>query len=222
LPNLEILNDKKIKEEGSQMENELEKDNNDNNENNENHENNNNNDMNQNNLENNINNIINNQNNEKENNENESDEEDNENTNIIDINDEEIKSISLQDEIPNFIEIYKKISQKFKTIQKNNDFKDELEALIKNEINKINSNSENNIPNYIYSSNVIESKLCIYSFFVEKFMEFLSTQKENDIYELIKELHTDISKSYLLLIKIIYKLYTIVDEKIQTLKDQLD
>ena len=200
------------------MENELEKDNNDNNENNEN----NNNDMNQNNLENNINNIINNQNNEKENNENESDEEDNENTNIIDINDEEIKSISLQDEIPNFIEIYKKISQKFKTIQKNNDFKDELEALIKNEINKINSNSENNIPNYIYSSNVIESKLCIYSFFVEKFMEFLSTQKENDIYELIKELHTDISKSYLLLIKIIYKLYPIVDEKIQTLKAQLD
>ena len=138
------------------------------------------------------------------------------------MNDEEIKNISLQDEIPNFNDIYKKISQKFKSIQKNNDFKDEFQALIKNEINKINSNYDNNIPNYIYSTNVIESQLCIYSFFTQKFLEFLSTQNEKDTYELIKNIHNNISKSYLLLIKIIYKLYPIVDEKIQTLKTQLN
>ena len=138
------------------------------------------------------------------------------------MNDEEIKNISLQDEIPNFNDIYKKISQKFKSIQKNNDFKDEFQALIKNEINKINSNYDNNIPNYIYSTNVIESQLCIYSFFTQKFLEFLSTQNEKDTYELIKNIHNNISKSYLLLIKIIYKLYPIVNEKIQTLKKQLN
>ena len=190
MPNLEILNDKKIKEinqnENNQNENEQEKDDNENE------------------------------------NQDESDNENDDNINIIDLNDEEIRNISLQDEIPNFNDIYKKISQKFKSIQKNNDFKDEFQALIKNEINKINSNYDNNIPNYIYSSNVIESQLCIYSFFTEKFLEFLSTQNEKDTYELIKEIHDNISKSYLLLIKIIYKLYPVVDEKIQMLKMQLN
>ena len=78
------------------------------------------------------------------------------------------------------------------------------------------------MPNYIYSTNVLESQLSIYSFFTEKFLEFLSTQNENDTCELIKGIHDNISKSYLLLIKIIYKLYPVVDEKIQMLKVQLN
>ena len=53
-------------------------------------------------------------------------------------------------------------------------------------------------------------------------MEFLSAQEEKDTYELIKEIYGNISKSHLLLIKIIYKLYPIVEEKIQILKSQLD
>ena len=198
LPNLEILNEKKIKEELNQMEQ------NENENENENEEENNNEmnlDMNRNNI--------------KENNE-------NENMNLIDINDEEIKNISLQDEIPNFNDIYKKISEKFKSIQKNNDFKDEFQALIKNEINKINSNFDNNTPNYIYSSNVVESQLSIYSFFTQKFLEFLDTQNEKDISDLIKDIHNNIAKSYTILLKIIYKLYPILNEKIQMLKIQLN
>ena len=226
MPNLEILNEKKIKEELNQNENELEKENDDNNIN-ENNNLENNNINNENNIENNNINNENNQNLENENfDNNENNENNNENDNdnayIIDLNDEEIKNISLQDEIQNFNDIYKKISQKFKSIQKNNDFKDEFQSLIKNEINKLNSNYDNNIPNYIYSSNVIESQLSIYSFFTEKFLEFLSTQNDMDTYELIKAIHDNISKSYLLLIKIIYKLYPLVDEKIQMLKMQLD
>ena len=198
LPNLEILNEKKIKEELNQMEQ------NENENENENEEENNNEmnlDMNRKNIE--------------ENNE-------NENMNLIDINDEEIKNISLQDEIPNFNDIYKKISEKFKSIQKNNDFKDEFQALIKNEINKINSNFDNNTPNYIYSSNVVESQLSIYSFFTQKFLEFLDTQNEKDISDLIKDIHNNIAKSYTILLKIIYKLYPILNEKIQMLKIQLN
>ena len=196
MPNLEILNDKKIKEKLNKYEN-------DNENGNENKDNNN--MTEQHNIDN-----------------NENDNENEENANLIDLNDDEIKNISLQDEIPNFNDIYKKISLKFKSIQKNNDFKDEFQALIKNEINKINSNNDNNIPNYIYSSNVIESQLCIYSFFNKKFLEFLSTQNEKETYDLIKEIHQNISKSYLLLIKIIYKLYPSVNEKIQMLKMQLN
>ena len=146
MPNLEILNEKKIKEELNQNENESEKENEENN------------DINQDNIENNE---INENNENNAINENDNDN-DNDNTNIIDLNDEEIKNISLQDEIQNFNDIYKKISQKFKLIQQNNNFKDEFQSLIKNEINKINTNYDNNLPNYIYSTNVIESQLSIY------------------------------------------------------------
>ena len=201
LPNLEVLNEKKIK--GQQMndnENEIE---------NENEE------------ENNINNNIVHNNTDENSGENEN-MENNDNVNIIDINDEEIKNISLQDEIPNFNDIYKKISEKYKSIQKNNDFKDEFQALIKNEIDKINSNYDINTPNYIYSSNVIESQLSIYSFFTQKFLEFLQTQNEKDTFDLIKEIHDNIAKSYMVLLKIIYKLYPVVDEKIHMLKLQLN
>ena len=206
LPNLEVLNEKKIKEKLNQGGND-----------NENEEENNN-----------INNINNNinieRNNSYENSANDENEnmENNENVNLIDINDDEIKNISLQDEIPNFNNIYKKISEKFKSIQKNNDFKDQFQTLIKNEINKINSNYDENTPNYIYSSNVIESQLTIYSFFTQKFLEFMQTQKEQDTFDLIKDIHENISKSYMMLIKIIYKLYPIIDEKFQMIKMQLN
>mgnify|MGYP002861535981 FL=1 len=208
LPNLEVLNEKKIKEQLNQgNDNENEEDNN-----------------------NNINNINSDENSggeeggeNIENLDNNNDNGDNnENINLIDINDEEIKNISLQNEIPNFNNIYKRISEKYKSIQKNNDFKDEFQALIKNEINKINSNYDINTPNYIYSSNVIESQLTIYSFFTQKFLEFLQTQNEKETFDLIKEIHDNIEKSYMTLIKIIYKLYPIVDEKIQMLKIQLN
>ena len=216
LPNLEVLNEKKIKEQLNQI-NDNENDNDE-----------------ENNMNNNINIERNNSeensgaeeggenDNNNENNEDNENNENNENVNLIDINDEEIKNISLQHEIPNFNDIYKKISEKYKSIQKNNDFKDEFQALIKDEINKINSNIDSNTPNYIYSSNVIESQLSIYSFFTHKFLEFLQTQNEKDTFDLIKEIHDNISKSYNMLIKIIYKLYPIIDEKIQMLKMQLN
>ena len=210
LPNLEVLNEKKIKEQLNQVnDNENEEENN-----------NINNNMNNNNINIERNNSYQNSSNdegaENENMEN------NENINIIDINEEEIKNISLQDEIPNFNNIYKKISEKFKSIQKNNDFKDQFQSLIKTEINKINSNYDVNTPNYIYSTNVIESQLTIYSFFTQKFLEFLQTQNEKDTFDLIKDIHENITKSYLTLIKIIYKLYPIVDEKFQMIKMQLN
>ena len=216
LPNLEVLNEKKIKEQLNQI-NDNENDNDE-----------------ENNMNNNINIERNNSeensgaeeggenDNNNENNEDNENNENNENVNLIDINDEEIKNISLQHEIPNFNDIYKKISEKYKSIQKNNDFKDEFQALIKDEINKINSNIDSNTPNYIYSSNVIESQLSIYSFFTHKFLEFLQTQNEKDTFDLIKEIHDNISKSYNMLIKIIYKLYPVIDEKIQMLKMQLN
>ena len=202
LPNLEVLNEKKIKEQLKQINDNENED--------------------ENNININSNNNINNNTDENSGEDNNLENNENENANLIDINDEEIKNISLQNEIPNFNDIYKKISEKFKSIQKNNDFKDEFQALIKNEIDKINSNNDTNTPNYIYSTNVIESQLTIYSFFTQKFLEFLESQNEKDTFDLIKEIHDNIAKSYMILIRIIYKLYPVVDEKIQMLKMQLN
>ena len=160
---MEVLNEKKIKEQVNQINDNENED--------------------ENNININSNNNVNNNTDENSGDDNNLENNENENANLIDINDEEIKNIALQNEIPNFNDIYKKISEKFKSFQ----------ALIKNEIDKINSNNDTNTPNYIYSTNVIESQLTIYSFFTQKFLEFLESQNEKDTFDLIKEIHDNIA-----------------------------
>lgn len=87
---------------------------------------------------------------------------------IVDINDDEIKNISLQNEIQSFNDVYKKVSEKLKLVNLKQNFKEEFQTLIKNEISKINSNYET-VPNYIYSANVLESQLALYSFLMRSF-----------------------------------------------------
>ena len=140
--------------------------------------------------------------------------------NLIDLNDEEIKNISLQNEIQSFNEVYKKVSEKLKLTKNKDNFKEEFQSLIKAEINKINSNYET-VPNYIYATNVIESQLALYSFFNDKFLSYLDS-KEPDTGKLGRLINDNIVKSYLLLIKILYKLYPKINERTQTMKFQID
>lgn len=139
---------------------------------------------------------------------------------IIDLQDDEMQSISLENEIQIFNDIFKLISDKLKTINSHQNFKEDFQVIIKSEINKINSNYES-VPNYIYVTNVLESQLSIYSFFYQKFITFLE-MKDNDSTKLSKMINSNIAKSYLTLIKLIYKLYPKITEKTQALKDQLD
>lgn len=139
---------------------------------------------------------------------------------IVDLEDDEIKGITLLNEISNFNEIYKNIAEKLESIKKNKGFKEEFQALIKDKIDKINSNSETE-PNYIYSTNVLESQLSIYNFFHQKFMTYLQ-QKDPSSAKMCKLINENITKSYLPLIKIIYKLYPVIADKTQTLRVQLD
>ena len=139
---------------------------------------------------------------------------------IVDINDDEIKNISLQNEIQSFNDVYKKVSEKLKLVNLKQNFKEEFQTLIKNEISKINSNYET-VPNYIYSANVLESQLALYSFFNEKFLLYLE-YKDPEAAKLEKIINDNMTKSYLLLIKIIFKLYPIITEKIEKLKNQLE
>ena len=138
---------------------------------------------------------------------------------IVDLNDEEIKNISLQNEIQSFNEVYKKVSEKLKQSNMKDNLKDGFQNLIKSEINKINSNYET-VPNYIYATNVIESQLSLYSFFNEKFLTYLDSKDDSG--KLGRMINENITKSYLLLIKIIYKLYPKINEKTQTMKMQIE
>ena len=139
---------------------------------------------------------------------------------IIDLIDDEIKDISLQNEISSFHEVYKKVSDKIKDSPLRDNFKEEFQALIKTEISKINSNYESD-PNYIYATSVIESQLNLYSFFNDKFLSYLS-EKDINLGKLGQMINDNITKSYLLLIKIIHKLYHKITEKTQSLLFHMD
>ena len=140
---------------------------------------------------------------------------------IVDLDNEDIKNISFRNEISFINETYRKVNENLKRNRINDNFKDTFQTLIKNEINKINSN-EANAPNYIYATTIIESQLSIYSFFFEKFIAVLDKKEEIALSEVSKMLHENISRSYLFLIKIIYQLYPKITAKTEMLKKQLN
>jgi hypothetical protein len=144
-------------------------------------------------------------------------------THIVDIEDKEIESISLNNEISNFNEIFSKISENFKILNKdlNKKFFDQFQDLLKIEIENINTAVDNTVPNYIYATNVLSSKIKIFKFFSNKLFEYQDI-KENNSSKLPRELTDNVIRSSEHLINIIYKLYPKIDEKTDNLRRQLD
>lgn len=140
---------------------------------------------------------------------------------IVDLDNAEINNISFKNEIHFINEVYKKVSENLKRNKILDNFREEFQTFLKNEINKINNN-ENNAPNYLYATNILESQLSIYSFLYEKYLFILEKKEEHHLLELSKLLHENISKSYLMLIKIIYLLYPKINTKTENLKNKLD
>ena len=144
-------------------------------------------------------------------------------THIVDIDDRDIESISLNNEIDNFNDIFTKISEKLKQVNKetNKEFFEEFQELLKVEIMNINKSVDNTVPNYIYATNVLSSKLKIFRFFKQKYLNTLEP-KETEAVKIIREIFENILKSSDFLINIIYKLYPKIDEKTENLRRQLD
>jgi hypothetical protein len=144
-------------------------------------------------------------------------------THIVDIEDKEIESISLNNEITNFNEIFTRISEKLKSVNKDasKEFFDDFQYILKTEINNINKSVDNTVPNYIYATNVLSSKIKIFKYFTSKFLNYLET-KEPESSNIIKDLSDNIIKSSDFLGSIIYKLYPKIDEKTDNLRKQLD
>ncbi len=168
----------------------------------------------------------------------------------VDIEDNEIESISLNDEITNFNYIFSKICEKVNSNsldpEKNQKYLEEFQNLLKREINKINQAVDSAVPNYIYATNVISSKILILKYFQNKYLEYMeSSEIEKESTFMIKELGENIFKSsefliskniliiifyyllfmilfLLLLLDIIFSLYPKIDEKTSILKKELD
>lgn len=95
-----------------------------------------------------------------------------EETHIVDVDERDIESISLHDEITNFNLIFGRISEKLKQQDKdlNRQFLDQFQSILKEEIENINKFVDNAVPNYIYATNVVASKIKIFQFFKDKFL----------------------------------------------------
>ena len=77
------------------------------------------------------------------------------------------------------------------------------------------------MPNYIYATNVVSSKIKIFKFFKNKFLDILE-KKDSDSSKIIKEIIDNILKSFDFLVNIIFKLYPKIDDKTENLRKQLD
>ena len=110
-------------------------------------------------------------------------------THIVDIEDKDIESISLNNEIANFNDIFTKISDRLKSINKesNKEFFDSFQELLKTEIVNINKSVDNTVPNYIYATNVLSSKIKIFKYFKTKYIEIIET-KDPDSAKVMREI----------------------------------
>lgn len=114
----------------------------------------------------------------------------------VDIDDKEIESISLNDEITNFNLIFSKISEKLNMVNrdKNQVYLEEFQNILKKEITKINSAVDNAVPNYIYATNVVSSKLVIFKYFQNTYLEYMDyTDKESSA--MLREIGDNIIKT---------------------------
>ncbi len=144
-------------------------------------------------------------------------------THIVDIDDKDVESISLNNEISNLNTIFTTISERLKIMNKdsNKEFFDEFQEILRSEISNINKSVDNTVPNYIYATNVVSSKIKIFKFFKNKFLEILE-KKDADSSKIMKEIVDNILKSFDFLVNIIFKLYPKIDDKTENLRKQLD
>lgn len=93
--------------------------------------------------------------------------------------------------------------------------------MLKKEIEKINKCIENAVPNYVYASEILSSKIKISKFFIEKFVEY-NEKKDPESSSIFKEIFNTISVSNSSIFNLLEKLYPKITEKTNILKNQLE
>jgi hypothetical protein len=140
----------------------------------------------------------------------------------IDIEEKDFESISLdKEELEKFNKICVKINEKLKLVSKENKFNDNYQSMVKSEIEKINKCIEHSVPNYVYATEIISSKVKISNFFVEKFLEYVE-KKDTEICTIFRDIFSSIYNSHTLVFEIIDKLYPKISDKTHHIKSQLE
>ena len=135
--------------------------------------------------------------------------------NIVDIEEKDIDDISLQNELPLYTEIVNKLNE----INEDEEFVKNFQKKIYEEAEKVKNNlNNNNVPNYIYANIVIQSQFNLEKNLCEQFLSKLDEKNK----EIGKILIDSIFSSAEKLIGIINNLFPKIEEKTETLRNQLE
>ena len=150
---------------------------------------------------------------------------------IVDLEEKDIQDISLQNEVESFNEIINKLNEKEENINKNNNktdnnqndssvllFSNEFQNKLYEEAEKIKNNLNNNLPNYIYANNVIQSQFELKKMLSNKFLSFLN-EEDKIIGKLIFD---SVYKTGERLVELVNELFPKIEEKTDSLRSQLE
>ena len=135
--------------------------------------------------------------------------------NIVDVDEKDIDDISLQNELPLYTEIVKKLNE----INENEEFVKSFQKKIYDEAENVKNNlNNNNVPNYIYANIVIQSQINLEKNLSEYFLSKLDEKNK----EIGKILFESVFNSAEKLIAIVNNLFPKIEEKTETLRNQLE
>ena len=135
--------------------------------------------------------------------------------NIIDVDEKDIDEISLQNELPFYTEIVKKLNE----INENEEFVKNFQKKIYDEAENVKNNlNNNNVPNYIYANIVIQSQINL----ERNLSEYFLSKLDEKMKEIGKILFKSVFNSAEKIIKIVNILFPKIEEKTEILRNQLE
>ena len=157
---------------------------------------------------------------------------------IVDIEEKDIQDISLQNEVEIFNDIINKLNEREEQLnnkkneQENNKdkiqntnsessvsiFSTEFQNKLYEEAENIKNNLNNNLPNYMYANYVIKSQLILKKMLANKYLSFLDKEDKH----IGKMIFDSVFKTGERLVELLNALYPKIEEKTDSLRNQLE
>lgn len=132
---------------------------------------------------------------------------------IVDVEEKDIEHISLQNNLQALTEIVNKLNT-----DNDHEFIEDFQSGLNEEALKIKNCLNNNVPNYIYANVVIQSQFTIQKYLAKK----LISKLDGDVKDTATLLFDNIFESGNNLVELINNLYPKIEDKTETLRNQLE
>lgn len=132
---------------------------------------------------------------------------------IVDVEEKDIEHISLQNNLQALTEIVNKLNT-----DNDHEFIEDFQSGLNEEALKIKNCLSNNVPNYIYANVVIQSQFTIQKYLAKK----LISKLDGDVKDTATLLFDNIFESGNNLVELINNLYPKIEDKTETLRNQLE